>query len=496
MSSPGEAALQCFTRIRFPTLLAVLTTTIGLLSLLLDRIEAIRQFALFSCFGIWSILVIIFFLQPAVLSLLPLPPKTRVSWTPGGRFWDFVLGWIIHLNLRRRNVTLPIIVLLTLFCGIGIFKIRVETNPVGYFKDDTAVSRHFRDISRDMAGSFPVNLLLDGEREGYFEDPANLALLPRLQRFLESLEGVDKTVSFADYLMLVNYASNGYESTAYTLPDQPFRVRMLMNNFKTMLGDEMFDRFMTRDLDRANILMRIHISSSRGFLHIGEVIKDRLAGESGKELRVQVTGFGPLISRSSEILTRGRVKSLSLTFIIIFAIMLLMFLSARVGFVAMLPNCFPVIVGFGLMGWAGTELSVVTSLVATIAVGLVVDDTIHYMVRYNREFKKDLNKEEALRNCIEAAGRPILFTTLTIGIGFSVLIFSHFRPTAVFGVVMEVLTKHPFGVTHSPLFLTVSIGFSSSNEASRKSAEEIVEQSFLALRKARKSGKGGIMLYG
>ncbi len=90
------------------------------------------------------------------------------------------------------------------------------------------------------------------------------------------------------------------------------------------------------------------------------------------------------------------------------------------------------------MGWLGIELSVATSLVASIAVGLAVDDTIHYLVRYNREFKKDLDKKRALDATIRSMGRPMILTTVTIGLGFSVLMLSHFEPTAVFGLMMVV----------------------------------------------------------
>jgi diguanylate cyclase (GGDEF)-like protein len=118
--------------------------------------------------------------------------------------------------------------------------------------------------------------------------------------------------------------------------------------------------------------------------------------------------------------------------------MFLLFLSGKVGLIAIVPNCFPIIVNFGLMGWLGIELSVATSLVASIAIGLAVDDTIHYLVRYNREFKKDLDKRRALQDTIQEVGRPIVFTTFTIGLGFAILIFSHFKPTAIFGLMMVI----------------------------------------------------------
>jgi hypothetical protein len=118
--------------------------------------------------------------------------------------------------------------------------------------------------------------------------------------------------------------------------------------------------------------------------------------------------------------------------------MLTLFLSFKVGAIAILPNLFPIVVNFGIMGWLGIELSMVTSLIASIAIGLAVDDTIHYLFRYNREFRKDLDDKRAIRDTLKQIGRPIVFTTLTICVGFSILMFSSFKPTAVFGIMMTI----------------------------------------------------------
>ena len=99
---------------------------------------------------------------------------------------------------------------------------------------------------------------------------------------------------------------------------------------------------------------------------------------------------------------------------------------------------FPIAINFGIMGWLGIELSMVTSLIASIAIGLAVDDTIHYLVRYNREFQKDLDNRRALRDTLLHVGRPIIITTITISLGFALLTFSSFKPTAVFGIMMVI----------------------------------------------------------
>jgi predicted RND superfamily exporter protein/CRP-like cAMP-binding protein len=436
--TPARAAFLTFSKIALPTVLAALTTAIGLGSLLVSRITAITEFAIFACFGIFSIIFILFTFFPAALALIPLPRKETVgTWKISG-FWGRFLEKIARINLEHQKTTLLIIGAIAVFCIIGIFRIRVETNPVGYFKANTPVNRNFHDIYRNLSGSFPINMVMASKNEGYFENPDHINDIFRLKQFLETLPGIDKTVSFADYIKLVNYAMNGFEPRYYAIPEEAFEIRMLINNYTTMLGEDMLKGFMSSDFSRANILLMTHISSSRDFLETRRKILSYVKNNFSRDLAWEVTGFGIVLSASSHHLTAGQIKSLSLTLIIVFGIMFILFLSLRGGLVAIVPNLFPIIINFGLMGWFGVELSVVTSLIASIAIGLAVDDTIHYLFRYNIEYKKNLDKKLALKETIRQVGRPIIFTTLTISVGLSILAFSSFKPTAMFGVMMVI----------------------------------------------------------
>jgi len=432
------AVTRTYTEISFPTVLAVATTVIGLGSLLVNRIPMIREFAIFSCFGMLSLLLIVLTLLPAMMCVVP-PPRVKHPNEPRTSGWlDRVINGIIHLVLNRQRITLPLIGVLVIVCVIGIFRIRVETNPVGYFKKDLPVSRNFHDIYRDLSGSFPINVVMTGDEEDYFENPDHIADIAKLQEYLETLPGVDKTVSFADYLKLVRYASNQFEAVQYALPTEGWELRMAINNYKSMLGDDMFSRFMTPNLSRANILLLTHLSSSSDFLKTRERIMAHVRENFSKNVTWDVTGFGVVISASSHLLTSGQIKSLSITMVLVFGIMFVLFLSSKVVVNDAATNLFPIVTIFGIMGWFDIELSMVTGLIASIAIGLAVDDTIHYLVRYNNEFRKELNTEHALRETLRRVGRPIIFTTLTISAGFSILVFSGFVPTAVFGVMMVI----------------------------------------------------------
>jgi len=437
-TSSTDAVTKTYSNIALPTCLAVLTTAVGLGSLLVNRISAIQEFAIFSCFGIFSLLFIVMTFLPTALSLIPMPaqgPKKEIDTTP---YFNRFIEKIIDLNLNHQKIVLPVIGVVVLICLIGIFRIRVETNPVGYLRDGTPVKNNFNDIYQTLSGSFPINIVMGQPEADYFENPQHLADIARIQEFLATLPGVDKTVSFADYLKLVNYILNHFDPKYYTLPEEGFEVRMLMNNYTTILGEDMLTRFINPDFSKANILLLTHISSSREFLQIRERTLAFVEQHFSKDLNWEVTGLGMVIAASSHQLTIGQIKSLSITMILVFGIMFILFLSSKVGIIAIIPNIFPIIVNFGIMGWLGIELSMVTSLIASIAIGLAVDDTIHYLARYNREFRKDLDDERAIRDTLHHVGRPIIFTTITICAGFSVLLFSSFKPTAIFGVMMVI----------------------------------------------------------
>ena len=185
-SSRRQAVLESYRRIFLPTILTVLTTAIGLTSLLVNRIPAIHEFALLSCFGLFSLLVILLTAFPAALILVPLPGIKSAHRIKGRDGFDKLLEFIVRLNLKHRRIILISVGCLVLLGMAGMFFIRVETNPIGFFKAHTTISRNFHDIYRDLSGSFPINLIVDGGEDDFFEDPQNIDLIQKLQMCMRS----------------------------------------------------------------------------------------------------------------------------------------------------------------------------------------------------------------------------------------------------------------------------------------------------------------------
>jgi CRP-like cAMP-binding protein len=121
--------------------------------------------------------------------------------------------------------------------------------------------------------------------------------------------------------------------------------------------------------------------------------------------------------------------------VVIFLVMSILFLSAKVGFIAMLPNVVPVVLFFGVLGWSNIMLNIGTSIIAAIALGIAVDNTIHYMVRFNRELQVTYDEKQSLATALRTVGRPIVYTSVALTLGFLVMRLSDFVPVRDFGVL-------------------------------------------------------------
>jgi hypothetical protein len=176
------------------------------------------------------------------------------------------------------------------------------------------------------------------------------------------------------------------------------------------------------------------------------------------ELKTRITGEGILINNAADAMSRGQVTSLGLTLGSIFAIMSFLFVSLKAGLLSLIPNTMPIILNFGLMGWAGIPLNTGTCMVATIALGIAIDDTIHFMARYHQEMNRCLDQTKAMFSSLISDGKAIIFSAIALAFGFSTLAVSNFNPTIQFGLlsafVMLVATLSEFFITPALLVST------------------------------------------
>jgi hypothetical protein len=169
-----------------------------------------------------------------------------------------------------------------------------------------------------------------------------------------------------------------------------------------------------------------------------EWIRNYVAQRLPAELGVELTGNLVLLNNTTTDLINGQVRSLGLALLVIFVVMSLMFLSVRIGFLAILPNVLPILAFFGILGWGGIYLNLGTSLIAAIALGLAIDSTIHYMARLNAELRGETDQAAAIGRTLRAVGAPVLYTTTALLLGFLTFSLSSFIPIQTFGIMSSI----------------------------------------------------------
>ena len=160
---------------------------------------------------------------------------------------------------------------------------------------------------------------------------------------------------------------------------------------------------------------------------------------------MRLTGNLVLLTGTTSDIVAGQIKSLALALGVIFVVLSLMFLSVRIGFLAILPNVLPILIFFGVMGWLGILLNLGTSLIAAIALGIAIDSTIHYMARLNLELRGETDQQAAIARALRRVGAPIIYTTVALALGFLTFAFSSFVPIQNFGRLSSVTMATALG---------------------------------------------------
>ncbi len=242
---------------------------------------------------------------------------------------------------------------------------------------------------------------------------------------------VDLTLSLADLLAVVSQEFQGGGQGGARIPES----RALSEQLLLLFPREELQRFVTVDFAKANIVVRHHISDSYTLNRLVAQLQQKLIGFIGPKLSVHVVGENLMLHAAAENLMTGQMQSLGLLLAIIFIITSLMFTSFKGGMVALIANLIPNGIVFGLMGLLGLPINPATAIVAVIAIGITLDDTIHLLARYNENRRRTTSNDQAVQITMQESVPPILSTSISLMLGFSLLAFSNFSIIAQFGLL-------------------------------------------------------------
>jgi predicted RND superfamily exporter protein len=430
-ADPAEAARRCLEAIWLPASLSGLTTLIGFAALGVSSVPAVRELAAFSVLGVTAVTVLSLTAVPAWLAgparATRSPRATRAEAWLDAR----LLGLGRHVT-RAPERWLAFWSLATAVSLAFVPRIVVDTDFLSFFAEDAPVRREFEAVNRLLSGAIPIFVTLEGEGRGAFREPETLAALSELEGRLRALPGVSHATSFVDTLRRLHRAFSGDDPAAERIPDRREGVMELL--FLLPKGE--LGRFVNLDHSRANLVVRTGEIGSAAVRELVARIEATLASLAlPRVVGYGVTGNTVLIARSSDAVARAQPPTVAAAALASFLLVAWTFRSAGLGLLVMIPNLVPVAIFFGLLGAGAAPLSLATSLIGSIVLGLAIDGTVHYVVRYRRERAAGHSPEASVEVAARAVGRPIAIATAMLCTGFAVVALSSFDTLRQFGLL-------------------------------------------------------------
>ena len=411
------------------------TTLIGFASLASNDVPQIRDFGIYASFGIMAATLFSMYAVPAVLALKPESERVKEIRATKLELWFEALlnkATLLYNRYPRRIIASGVLVIV--LGTIGAFTVEVDTDYASYFEGDSEPIQALNFMRDELAGERPINIVLrstQGDNDNRLLEPQNLRFIETIENYMREHSLISTTISIGGYLKELNKGWHQGNEQAFSLPTSRQQASQFL-----MLYDEPdeISRYLSDNGNEATIVGRSSIISSNGFLQYMNELQEHfgpLAKAQGLEF--EITGSMFLLSQASIAIPYGLVKSLSIATFLVFCVFLVLFRNVQLSLIGLVANMVPILVYFALMSASGITLNTATSIAASLALGIAVDDTIHFMMGYLSGIKSGMSTVEALDDTLQKTGRALLFTTFANVLGFAVLALSSFSPLTSLG---------------------------------------------------------------
>ncbi len=442
--------LETVRTINLPCLYTALTTCVAFSSLWISGIRPVIDFGKMMTIGLMVSFVLAFLLFPAIVALL----KKDTSSVREHSSEPFTLIFARFTEIHGRKV-LIISLLLMILSAIGITKLKVENRFIDYFREKTEIYQGLSLIDQKLGGTTPLDVIIDFKAakdslEGFDEDDKLFAdddfgNLEEKSHWAADVTVMEQIGKVHDYLVgmpetgeVLSLATLGKITTKLNnnIPLENYELALLYKKVPPDLQELLIHPYVSDDIPQARFTMRI-VESGKMMEReaLMEKIRDFLVTDADySDEQIHFTNMFVLYNNMLQSLFRSQILTIGLVFLGIMLMFWVLFRSFYLSVIALIPNIFPVAVVLGAMGWFNISLDMMTITIASITIGISVDDTIHYIHRFKKEFATDRNYMATLYRCHSSIGKSLFYTTIVITIGFSILVFSHFLPTIYFGI--------------------------------------------------------------
>ncbi|MDY6825376.1 MAG: MMPL family transporter [Thermodesulfobacteriota bacterium] len=415
--------------------LTTLTTAAALLSFSFAELAAMGDLGLYAALGVILALVYTLIMLPPAVALIPLKRKSARTGAQSAMIDRLLLG---VANFSTRHPFAIVACSLAVFAAamVFVFNLRYSDNIVEYFPDRLPVKKDIQFIDRKLNGIIQVEVVIDTGKENGLYSPA---VLNRIDKMADAFEGyeipgvyVGKVIAITDILKETHKALNENKDAFYKIPQ----------DYNTIAQE--FFLFENAGADELESIVDSQFSKTRASFKVpwvDSVILDKLIQDLNNRLPVMfedmaditITGMAALMARTIPAALDSMVKSYVLAFGIITVMMILLVGELKTGLYSMIPNIFPIVYTLGIMGALGVPLDITSLMIASIAMGLVVDDTVHFIYNFRKYYLRTGDAYEAVRLTMIGVGRALLITSVVLCCGFFILLTASLTHIMRFG---------------------------------------------------------------
>ncbi|MCK5690721.1 MMPL family transporter, partial [Myxococcota bacterium] len=425
---PLEAIQHTFVTLGRACLLTTFTTAVGFGSLASARIGTVRNFGIYSAIGIGFAFVANMVLIPIGLAYLQ-PKLGRRELDRKMNKLTRVLDFLAEITVNHPWKSLAFALPIVIGIGVGGFLVDVESRLFEEISDDDPVVVANRELEKDLPGVAAYAIDIETE-PGLVTDPVFLKALDELETIAGNFDAVGKVMGLTDIIKHFNQAMHENDPAYYRVPDD----KRLIAQYLLLAEGDMTDRLVNAEHSRTRIWMRGPEIVTSEWENARATLESQIK-DLPLNAKAVVTGSSSMAHRALGSIVRDVLVSLLGAVLVILLLMSLLFRSFKIGLLSMIPNLIPLFMTLGVMGYMGIHLRTSTVVIPSISLGLAVDDTIHFLVRYRRQRAAGLSESDAIRKTMHLAGRPIVYTSFLLIGGFWILILSDFNSTQDVGLL-------------------------------------------------------------
>ncbi|HHT9107244.1 MAG TPA: efflux RND transporter permease subunit [Candidatus Wunengus sp. YC63] len=447
-TSVENAIYNTLQNVGIPILMTTITTIVGFISLATSSIPPVLITGLFmsGCAALTFFMSMI--CLPVLLSFIPIKGHTCVSNgrnthyaekdIKGERAFNTFFSLLGRFAVRYKGITLSCALAAGLFFLWGISKLKVESDIMTSFPKNSQIAKDNNYIESRLMGLLPVEIIAEVANDASILQPGILNNIVTLQRYLKSFPEITNSISVADYIQRTHQVVKGSKQYPYSVPTTEKEATDYVK-LASVYGNKYMNSLYSKELRDARISVRMKQVGSSRYQEIINSIKEYIHSHLDTTLLSwHITGIVPLLINVQDNILWSEIQSFSLAFLLTFISTAVALKSVKIGLISIIPNLLPITITLGFMGLTGMKLDAATIMIASIALGISVDNTIHIFYRFKKEISIDGNYSKAVCRTLQGVGKTALFTSLSAAFGFMVFSFSSFKPIQYFGVLTSI----------------------------------------------------------